>query len=88
MPALAYLANAKHYKMSNKFFADFDLDTCNLRIVQQLHSVGRANERDYFSSDDQLLSSGHGDVTDYIVMRAGNIEKFPKIMTQSQKMVC
>jgi len=88
VPALASLANAKHFKMSNKFFADFDLDTCNLRIVQQLHSVGRANERDYFSSDDQLLSSGVGNVDTYPVMTAGNIKKFPKVTTQSQKIVC
>ena len=41
-----------------------------------------------FEADEHMLSVGKGDIDDYTVMTAGNIQRFPKRESQSASMVC
>jgi len=41
-----------------------------------------------FESDEHLLSLGHGNVNDYVIMTAGNIKEFPVRQSRSVGMTC
>jgi len=87
--ALAAAASAKVQTvyLENDWQVQFDAANCDFKVNKIVYGQSTSHVT-VFEADKHLLSVGRGNVDDYVIMTAGNIQKFPERQSKSALMVC
>ena len=69
-------ASLQTFYLEHGWQIQFDSDDCTLKVDKIVEGRGLSHVT-VFEADKHLISIGKGDVDDYTIMTAGNIQRFP-----------